>query len=277
MLLRVLPSITGVPGRHVRITGRCSRSRSLLSGIACLWQGSPQAADWFSRQIVTPFWKQDCVLGCPGDPNRFYRPGMEGAARREAGGGLEGLLPNFPAMKNTVMPVQHFSGDTRLSATKPCTFMPCPLLPHPAPMPAVWVPLASQQCWVPGTLAAVAGEVLPAVNAMRQEGSTWCCSQCHIKANGHKMPSKIPLHWSTHLPGDWAAGSRAQQGSCTKMQPADQVGLFLSHQNKTRSDQELLMKLLICACSARHCKRQTLEAGAAHAVSGCWGDPRLPS
>lgn len=105
MLLRMLLSITGVPGRHVRITGRCSRSRSLLSGIACLWQGSPQAADWFSRQMVTPFWKQDCVLGCPGDPNCFYRPGMEEAARREAGGGLEGLLPNFPATKNTVMPV----------------------------------------------------------------------------------------------------------------------------------------------------------------------------
>lgn len=60
------------------------------------------------------------------------------------------------------------------------------------------------------------------------------------------------------------------------MQPADQAGLFLSHQNKTHSDQELLMKLLICACSARRCERQTLEAGAAHAVSGCWGDRRLP-
>lgn len=36
------------------------------------------------------------------------------------------------------------------------------------------------------------------------------------------------------------------------------------------------MKLLICACSARHGKRQTREAGAAHAVSGCRGDPRLP-
>lgn len=59
------------------------------------------------------------------------------------------------------------------------------------------------------------------------------------------------------------------------MQPADQAGLFLSRQNKTHSHQELLMKLLICACSARRCERQTLEAGAAHAVSGCRGDPQL--
>lgn len=64
--------------------------------------------------------------------------------------------------------------------------------------------------------------------------------------------------------------------SCSKMQPADQAGLFLSHQNKTHSDQELLMKLLICACSARHCESQTLEGGTAYTVSGCWGDPWLP-
>lgn len=60
------------------------------------------------------------------------------------------------------------------------------------------------------------------------------------------------------------------------MQPADQAVLFLLYQNNTYSDQELLMKLLICACSAKLCKRQSLEAGAVHAVSGCWGDPQLP-
>lgn len=27
-------------------------------------------------------------------------------------------------------PVQHFLGHTRLSATKPCVWVPCPLLPH---------------------------------------------------------------------------------------------------------------------------------------------------
>lgn len=73
-----------------------------------------------------------------------------------------------------------------------------------------------------------------------------------------------------------AAGSAARQGSHAETQPADQAGLFLSDQNKTHSDQELLMKLLICACSARRGERQTQEAGAAHAVSGCRGDPRLP-
>lgn len=77
----------------------------------------------------------------------------------------------------------------------------------------------------------------------------------------------------THLP---RATSAAQQGSHTETQPGDQAGLFLSDQNKTRSDQELLMKQLICACSARRGERQTWEAGAVHAVSGCREDPQLP-
>lgn len=55
-------------------------------GVVLLVQKSP-LWDWVllvgqpqSCRLVTPLWKQDHVLGCPGGPNCLYRPRMEGAA-----------------------------------------------------------------------------------------------------------------------------------------------------------------------------------------------------
>lgn len=120
---------------------------------------------------------------------------------------------------------------------------------------------------MPPTLTAGPGELLLAVNAVRQERSAQCFSQCLIKPNGRKMTSKnslcqIPTH---PYPQGWVAGSGTQRGNSAKLQSAEQVGLFLLHQNKTSSDHKSLMKLLICACSARCCKRQTRGL-----YSTCW-------
>lgn len=56
------------------------------------------------------------------------------------------------------------------------------------------------------TLTAGPGELLLAVNAVRQERSAQCFSQCLIKPNGCKMTSKNSLCQSIHISRDgWLA------------------------------------------------------------------------